>query len=85
MKTERRVARFIKRELLDGLPCGADPLANGMLDSLALEALIAWSEDELGVPLEDEDLSAENFASITAFSAFLDRKRTERVVAGADA
>jgi acyl carrier protein len=56
-----------------------------MLDSLALEALIAWSEDELGVPLEDEDLSAENFASITAFSAFLDRKRTERVVAGADA
>jgi len=75
MKTQRKVARFIERDLFDGLMPGEDPLASGMLDSLALEALIAWVQEEFAVSLEDEDFSAENFASIPVLSAFLDRKR----------
>ena len=85
MKTERKVARFIERDLFDGEVGDGDPLANGMLDSLALEALIAWVEEELAVPLEDEDLDAENFASIPALSAFLDKKRSASVAVRADA
>ncbi len=75
--TEVRIARFIESELLDGAAAGADPLAAGMLDSLAVEVLIAWVEDEFGIALSHRDVVAENFASVVALSAVVDAKRLE--------
>lgn len=80
MTTEERVARFIESELLEGVAPGADPLARGMLDSLAIEGLIAWVEEEFDIALGYRDVVAENFASIIALAAFVDAKR----LAGAD-
>jgi acyl carrier protein len=74
-KTQERIARFIDSELTDGAALNVDPLASGMLDSLALEGLIAWIEEKLKVPVRDEDLVPENFASVGALAAFVDARR----------
>ena len=54
----------------------ADPLASGMLDSLAIEFLIGWIEEEFEISLSFRDVVAENFASVGALAAFVDAKRS---------
>ncbi|MFL5799241.1 MAG: acyl carrier protein [Actinomycetota bacterium] len=73
MRTRARVRRFIVDELLDDRPTG-DPLAQELLDSLAIEQLVAFCEEEFGVALEDDDLIAENFESLGAVASLVDRK-----------
>ena len=77
MKTSRRIRRFIEMDLLDGAETH-DPLAEGMLDSLAMEQLIAFLEERYGMQFADEDLVAENFASIDALAAIVDQRRKVR-------
>jgi len=43
-----------------------------MLDSLSVEVLIAWLEDEFEISLDHRDVVAENFASVGALSAVVD-------------
>ena len=76
-RTDKKVARFVRRELLDNVPSHVDPLASGMLDSLALEALVFWLEEEFAMSFRDEDMVAENFASLATLSAFVERRREE--------
>ena len=73
--TEKQIAQFIESELLEDATPGSDPLAAGMLDSLSVEVLIAWLEDEIS--LDHRDVVAENFASVGALSAVVDAKRLE--------
>ncbi len=77
MKTAEQIARFIESELLDRPAANADPLASGMLDSLAIEVLIGWVEEEFGISLSHKDVIAENFASVGSLSAVVDAKRQE--------
>ena len=77
MSTEEQIAGFIESELLEGAPFKGDPLASGMLDSLAVELLIGWVEDEFEISLDHRDVVAENFASVGALSAVVDAKRLE--------
>ncbi len=65
MRIAREVRRFIERECLGGVT-EDDPLASGLLDSLAMGQLISFLEKEYGVEFEDEELVAENFASLDA-------------------
>jgi acyl carrier protein len=67
--------RFIVDELTDGLHDGRDPLASGTVDSLGLEQLVDYVEQELGVELDDEEMIMENFESIPVFAALVDSKR----------
>jgi acyl carrier protein len=76
MKTEQQIAKFVENELLDGRVPKVDPLACGMLDSLALEALVAWIEDKFKIQLTDEDLVVDNFGSLAALSAFVETRRS---------
>jgi acyl carrier protein len=64
VSVEKQIRQYIQDELLEGADLPVDPLAEGMLDSLAIEQLIGYVEDEFGVIFEDEELVAENFASI---------------------
>lgn len=48
----------------------------GIFDSMGLLSLITFLDEELGVKTDDKDLTEENFQSINAIVAFLDRKRT---------
>jgi acyl carrier protein len=77
VKTEEQIVQFIESELLEGVAPGIDPLASGMLDSLAIEVLIGWLEDEFEISLGHKDVVAENFASVVALSAVVDAKRLE--------
>jgi acyl carrier protein len=75
--TEKQIAQFIESELLEDATPGSDPLAAGMLDSLSVEVLIAWLEDEFEISLDHRDVVAENFASVGALSAVVDANRLE--------
>ncbi|MGD1012654.1 MAG: hypothetical protein ABR925_09020 [Acidimicrobiales bacterium] len=75
MNTEEQIAEFIGSELLDDAAPSGDPLATGKLDSLAIEVLIAWTEDTFEISLTHEDVIAENFAGVRALSALVDAKR----------
>jgi acyl carrier protein len=75
MNTEEQIAQFIESELLEGAAPHVDPLTSGMLDSLTIEVLIAWTEENFKISLSYKDVVAENFASVHALSAFVDAKR----------
>jgi acyl carrier protein len=49
-------------------------LEEGVLDSLGVLELVNHLQDELGIPIEDEELVPENFASIDAIAAFVEAK-----------
>ncbi len=49
-------------------------LEEGILDSLGVLELVNFLQDERGIPIEDEELTPENFASIDAIAAFVEAK-----------
>lgn len=49
-------------------------LEEGVLDSLGVLELVNFLQDEHGIPIEDEELVPENFASIDAIAAFVEAK-----------
>jgi acyl carrier protein len=72
---ERELERFIVDELLEERYDGRDPLATDALDSLGIEQLVEYIDEEFGVRLDDEELVAENFESVPALAALVDSKR----------
>jgi acyl carrier protein len=49
-------------------------LEEGVLDSLGVLELVNHLQEELGIPIDDEELVPENFASIDAIAAFVEAK-----------
>ncbi len=49
----------------------------GLLDSLAIHEMVGFLEDEFGLEFSDSDLAVDNFASVTAMVATVERKRTQ--------
>lgn len=72
---ELRLERFIVDELLEERYDGRDPLATDAVDSLGLEQLIDYIEQEFGVRFDDEELVRQNFASLPTLAAFVDSKQ----------
>jgi len=75
VRTAKQIRKFIDRQLLDGVGTPDDPLAAGMLDSLAIEQLTAFAENRFGITFEDAELVTENFRSIDVLAAVVDAKR----------
>ncbi len=50
------------------------PLLGNLLDSLAVTNLIVALEEQFGIFFNDDDLSAEAFATVNALVALLDKK-----------
>jgi len=73
--TELELRRFIVDELLEDRYNGRDPLEIGAVDSLGIEQLVEYIEQELDVRLADEEMSRENFESIPVLAALVDAKR----------
>jgi acyl carrier protein len=71
---ERQLERFIAEELLEERYDGRDPLAAGEVDSLALEQLVEYIEQEFRVRIDDADMAAENFESLPALTALVGAK-----------
>jgi len=74
-QTERKLLRFIVDELLEERYDGRDPLATRAVDSLGLEQLVEYIEEEFGLRLDDEEIVEENFESIPILAALVDSKR----------
>ena len=52
------------------------PLLGGLpeFDSMAVVSVVTMIEDELGITVEDDELSAEIFATVGSLTAFVDQK-----------
>ena len=56
------------------LPPISDPDEPLQIDSLGLIRLVAFLETDLGIRIEDEELLAENFATLRSLGALLEAK-----------
>ena len=50
---------------------------NGFLDSMGLVMLITYLEENFNIQTTDADLLEENFESINAITAFVEKKKTQ--------
>ncbi|HEY7661408.1 MAG TPA: acyl carrier protein [Actinomycetota bacterium] len=57
-------------------------LSSGLMDSLAVEQLLLFLEDEYRVRFEDADYSVENFETVIAIEELLRRKQTPAAAGG---
>ncbi len=88
-KTEQEIRRFIVEEVLEdredeGLPEDI-PLLTGLLDSFALMALIAFLEEQFSVVVRNDQVVKQNFASVSALAAFVQRRQDEDLPSAAEA
>ncbi len=66
------VSRFVRgRELADD----EDVFATGFVNSMFAMQLVQFVEQEFGVEVENEDLEIDNFRSVDAIAALVERKR----------
>ena len=46
----------------------------GLLDSAGIMELIVWYEDRFGLSIDQDDLTIENFGTVTAMTDYLSRR-----------
>jgi acyl carrier protein len=72
---EPKLERFILGELIEDRYDGRDPLAAELIDSLGLEQLVEYIEEEFGVTIEDQEMIRKNFESVAVLAALVSAKR----------
>lgn len=68
---------FIRRQFLfdESAPLGDDdPLFPDVIDSLGVMEVVDFVEQRYGVSIEEDDLLADNFQSLSAIAALVDRR-----------
>jgi acyl carrier protein len=78
MNTNEIIRSFIASELLRGQQdqqlANEDPLIeSGIIDSMGIMSLLAFLEREFSIEIPGDDLIPENFASIKAIAALVER------------
>ena len=74
-KIQKKIVELAKQLGRDGSKLDFDQEipASGLLDSPALLELIFWFENEFDLEIDQEDLNIENFGTINAMAAYLER------------
>lgn len=54
-------------------------LDQGIIDSTGVLELVEWLEDECGITVEDDELIPENLDSINNMTAFIEKKKEQKV------
>ncbi|MGH3778401.1 MAG: acyl carrier protein [Pseudonocardiaceae bacterium] len=77
MSTADSIKEYILAEYLPGIPIDEldssyDLLNNGVVDSLGLLQLIAWVEQRYQIPIDDVEISPDNFRSVDAIHHFVE-------------
>ncbi len=80
MNTRDNIRNFIASELLRDRnsqpPADDDPLIeSGIIDSMGVMSLLAFLEKEFSIEIPGDDLIPENFATITAIAALVERQK----------
>ena len=85
MDLQAKIADFVCREFLNNdrarLPSPDGPLLGaegGAVDSVGLHQLITFIENDLGVTVDDLDIIPENFQTLRALSAYVERKQKQK-------
>jgi acyl carrier protein len=83
VSTNEIVKDFICSHLLQGVDhrilSDEDRLIeSGILDSIAIMALLNFLQQKFDIQVPGEDLVPENFASITTIAAFVDRRLAQK-------
>ena len=80
MTTFERVVAILRDTLQLGTRAGSltpdSPLLGGIpeFDSMAVVSVVTMIEDDLGVTLDDDELSAEAFATVGSLTGLVERK-----------
>jgi acyl carrier protein len=81
VSVEPVVRDFLRNELgRDTSAIGRDQslLESGTLDSVSVMQLVAFLESTYGITVPDEDMTPDNFDTIAAITAFVERRQAER-------
>jgi acyl carrier protein len=75
------IRSFIRDELMYGDSSVSiedeTPLCDGIIDSIALMDLVGFLEERFGIQIDDQDLVAENFRSVSAIEQLVQRRKEE--------
>lgn len=74
--TQEKLRRFIEEELLSGtreVKVDDELLMDGYVDSVGAMRLVAFIDGSLGIKVPPEDFTIENFGTINALAAYLER------------
>ena len=69
---------FIRKQFLfddEGRLEDDDPLFPDVIDSLGVMEVVSFVEEEYGVEIDEDELLVDNFKTLSAISALIDRKR----------
>ncbi len=66
------LARYVRQQLADD----EDIFASGFVNSLLAMQLVTFVERDFAVSVTDEDLDLDNFRSVAAIAALVERKRS---------
>jgi acyl carrier protein len=74
-EVEKFIVEEITGDLVPGpLPHDADLLAADLIDSLGITELVSFLERTYGIKVGDEDLAPDNFRTVEAIVALVERK-----------
>ncbi|MEU8069051.1 MULTISPECIES: phosphopantetheine-binding protein [unclassified Micromonospora] len=85
MSLADEITRYVVSEYLPGtapeeLDSSYDLLDTGVVDSLRLLQLIAWLGEHYRIPMDDLDISPDNFRSVDAMAALVTTARTHAAI-----
>lgn len=66
-------AEFLPGVTSDQLTDDYDLVANGVIDSLGLLRVVSWLESRFDIPMDEVDLSEQDFRSVAAICTFVER------------
>ena len=77
MRNQELVREFIVNEYMPGvraeqLRLDYDLIASGTIDSLSLLKILAWLQDQFGIPIDDVEITQDNFTSVEAICHFVE-------------
>jgi acyl carrier protein len=67
------VDEFIPDIPVDELEADYDLIANGVIDSLGLLRVISWLENQYNIPIDDIEITEQDFVTATAIVSFVER------------
>jgi acyl carrier protein len=77
--TETILMDYIKNDLIRDRKATISPnddlLANGTIDSLGILQLVAFVDERLGIRIPDEDVTYDNFRSVSALAEYLSQAK----------
>ncbi len=73
-----RIVEYITSEIApdispDEIDANYDLIENGVVDSLAMVRLVAWLGEAFSVPVNEIDVTPNNFSTVNAIQSFIER------------